>query len=85
MADDAPVKIKYPCDWEYRIIGPDEAALKGAAAEILGSRKYDISSGNTSKTGKYVSLSIKTFVESEEIRNNIYAALAKHSAVKTVL
>ena len=85
MADDTPAKIKYPCDWEYRIIGLDEAGLKSAAAEIFGNRKYDLSFANISKTGKYFSFSVKTFVESEEVRNTIYAALAKHPAVKTVL
>jgi putative lipoic acid-binding regulatory protein len=78
-------KINYPCDWEYRIIGIDETLLKAAAAEIFGNRKYDLSFANLSKAGKYISLSIKTFVESEEVRNTIYAALAKHTAIKTVL
>ena len=80
-----PAKINYPCDWEYRIIGPDEAALKTAAAQVMGGRKYDLAFSNISKTGKYFSLSVKTFVESEEARNNLYAAFAKHPAIKTIL
>jgi len=85
MPDIKQAKIKYPCDWEYRIIGPDEAALKNAVIEVMGDKKYDLSFSNISKNGKYFSLSVKTFVENEEIRNVLYAAFAKHPAIKTVL
>ena len=85
MPDIKQAKIKYPCDWEYRIVGLDEAALKNAAAQVMGDKKYDISFSNISKTGKYFSLSVKTFVENEEIRNTLYTAFAKHPAIKTVL
>lgn len=78
-------KIEYPCEWEYRIIGTDEELLKAAAEEILTNRKYNISFANISKTGKYISLSLKTVVETEEIRNNIYIALRSHTAVKSIL
>lgn len=79
------LKIDYPCEWEYRIIGTSEEALKLAVSEILCDRKYSLSFSNKSKTGKYVSLSLKTVVETEEIRKNTYAALCKHTGVKTVL
>jgi uncharacterized protein len=75
----------YPSEWEYRIIGEDEAALKVAAFEILGDRKFEFAPANSSTTGKYVSFSVKIFVESEASRNKIYAVFAKHPAVKYVL
>lgn len=78
-------KIDYPCEWEYLIIGVNEELLKSAATEILNGRKYEISVSKTSKTGKYISLAIKTPVENEATRNNIYAALSKHAAVTKVL
>lgn len=79
------LKINYPCEWEFRIIGTDEGLLKAAVAEILVDKKYDLSFSNQSRGGKYISLALKTFVESEEARNNIYIALRKHTGIKSVL
>ena len=79
------LKIDYPCEWEYRIIGVGDEALRLAVSEIIGDRKHSLAFSNISKTGKYISLSLKTIVENEEIRNSIYASLTKHAAVKKVL
>ena len=79
------LKIDYPREWEFRIIGTDEGLLKNAVSQILGDRKYDLSFSNISKGGKYISLALKTFVESEEARNTLYTALRKHTAIKSVL
>ena len=78
-------KLSYPREWEFIIIGTDEGLLKAAVSEILADKKYDLSFSNQSRGGKYISLALKTFVESEEVRNNIYTALRKHAAVKSVL
>jgi uncharacterized protein len=80
-----PVKIAYPCEWEYRVISIDEAALRLAISQIMGERKYNVEFSKTSKSGKYVSLAITTFVETEEIRNQLFVAFSKHVAVKHVL
>lgn len=79
------LKINYPCEWEYRIIGTNEESLKLAVSEILGNKKYVLSFSNISKTGKYISLSLSAFVENEDTRNRIYISLRKHTAVKSVL
>ncbi|MDD5584874.1 MAG: DUF493 domain-containing protein [Candidatus Omnitrophica bacterium] len=79
------LKINYPCEWEFRIIGAHEELLKAAVSEILVNKKYDLSFSNQSRGGKYISLALKTFVESEEARNNIYIALRKHAVIKSVL
>jgi putative lipoic acid-binding regulatory protein len=79
------LKINYPREWEFRIIGTDEGLLKLAVSGILTNQKYDLSFSNISKGGKYISLALKTVVESEEARNNIYIALRKNAAVKSVL
>ncbi|MEI8348991.1 MAG: DUF493 domain-containing protein [Candidatus Omnitrophota bacterium] len=75
----------YPCEWEYRIIGPSEQALKSAVSQIFCTKKCDLSFSHKSSTGKYISLILKTVVESENERNNIYIALRKHAAIKSVL
>jgi putative lipoic acid-binding regulatory protein len=78
-------KIDYPCEWEYRLIGLDEEELRKAVSEIIKTKQYTLSFSNISKEGKYISLSLKTIVITEEERNNIYVSLRKHPAVKSVI
>jgi len=77
--------LHYPCEWEYRIIGPSEQALKLAVSEIMCDKKYVLSFSHQSSTGKYISLILQIVVASEEERKNIYLALRKHAAIKSVL
>lgn len=77
--------IEYPCEWEYRIIGPDDDVLRKAASEILKAKQYILSFSNISKKGKYISLALKTTVITEKERNSIYISLRKHPAVKSVI
>ncbi|MDD4955536.1 MAG: DUF493 domain-containing protein [Candidatus Omnitrophica bacterium] len=78
-------KIDYPCEWEYRIMGQNEDGLRSAAAEILAGKEYTLSFSNKSKAGKYISLILKTTVDTEGERNEIYVSLRKHPAVKCVI
>ena len=78
-------KIEYPCIWEYKVFGIDEAAIRTVAAGILEDRTYDIKFSKHSVSGKYVSMSVTTFVEDEASRNRIFKAFKEHVAVKYVL
>lgn len=78
-------RINYPCEWEYRIIGTDEAAIRQAVSEIIADKKYTLNFSNISKAGKYISLALKIIVENEEIRNSIYTALRQNPAIKSLL
>lgn len=78
-------KIVYPCEWEYRLIGIDEAALHAATSQIMGERKHTVAFSKTSTTGRYVSIAVTTFVETENARNELFVAFAKHVAIKHVL
>ena len=78
-------QIDYPCQWEYRIIGPSEDELKAAVIQIMGKRQYHLSFSNISKTGKYISLAVTTLVEDQAVRDLLYVGFAKHAAVKHVL
>ncbi|MFO8053171.1 MAG: DUF493 domain-containing protein [Candidatus Omnitrophota bacterium] len=77
--------IKYPCDWDYRIIGEGERLLKDIAAKIINDRDYSISISRKSKTGKYTSLDVKTRVLDESDRNKIFSDFSNHPGVKMVL
>lgn len=78
-------KIEYPCQWGYRIIGTDGESIKCAVEDILGQRDYDLSFSNISSKGKYISLELTVSVETEAVRNRIYAALSAHPAVTRVI
>jgi len=79
------VKIDYPCQWLYKVIGSDQEKLHRALMEIVSDNSCDISSSNSSRTGKYHSLNLEVTVQSEEERNAIYMALKAHPQVKMVL
>ena len=78
-------KIDYPCEWEYRLIGPDEENIRRAVVEILKTKQYTLSFSNISKSGKYISFSLKTIVATEKERNNIYISLRKHTGIKCLI
>ncbi len=78
------VSIDYPCLWHYTVIGPDEAGMRAAIADVTAGAG-DVTASRSSATGKYVSLHIAVQVENEQRRIAIYEALRKESSVKMVL
>jgi uncharacterized protein len=78
-------EIQYPCEWEYTVIGTDEALLRNVITEVFCGKEFSVEFSKKSKAGKYVSLTVKTKVTSEDERNGQCALLAKQPAVKMVL
>ncbi|MBD3246046.1 MAG: DUF493 family protein [Candidatus Omnitrophica bacterium] len=78
-------QIEYPCEWGYKIIGAEDAALKAAAQEILGEKDYEISFSNISRNGNYIALEVTTRVIDEPERNRIYLSFHSHPAVLRVI
>jgi putative lipoic acid-binding regulatory protein len=79
------VQINYPCQWLYKVIGIDQDKLHAASLEIVRDCSCNISSSNSSRTGKYHCLNLEVTVQSEEQRNSIYMALKAHPQIKIVL
>lgn len=77
-------KIQYPCKWNYKIIGESEKELVEAAFEIF-EKEFNHSIGNKSSGGKYQSINLETFVETQEERDGIFVRLQKDSRIKFVL
>jgi len=75
-------KLEYPCEWEYRVIGDSAEALRGAVSELLGAFEYALENGN--RKGKWLSLSVKLTVKSEEERDELHRRLNAHPAVRMV-
>jgi uncharacterized protein len=76
--------IDYPCRWVYKVIGPDEARMRAAIAEVIPGG-WEITASRSSTTGKYLSLDVTVQVEDEASRLSIYEALRKDPSVKVVL
>jgi putative lipoic acid-binding regulatory protein len=77
--------IKYPCNWEYKIIGKSKEALEKIAAKLINDRDYDIKLSQKSKSGKYISLEVKIEVLDESDRNKIFSDFSNHPEIKMVL
>ena len=82
MAPERP-DIEYPCIWEFRIIGADEAGLREAIAGVVGNQNHEIQPGHTK--GAWVSIHLTLWVLDEEHRNTVYRMLQKHPLVKMIL
>ena len=77
--------IKYPCNWDYKVIGTNVDEMFKAIEEVVEGFEFKISSSNVSSKGKYFSLNLKVFVTSEEVRDIIFAKLKENQFVKMVL
>jgi len=80
-------EITYPCRWEYKTIGTDEAAIRLAIRAILADdpAEYSLARSNTSRSGKYCSMVLELIVTSESHRNELFAALSNHPDIVMVL
>ncbi len=92
------VVIEYPCNWCYKVIASEQAALQKAIHDVIEEREqkvngkaretslgYKLTSSNKSKTGKYISMNLDLLVHNEEDRTFIFDALKKHQDIKMVL
>ncbi len=78
-------EIDYPTRWAYRLVGPDEAALRAAITELVELREHSIAVARTSRTGKYTSLHVEVLVHDHDERRGLANAFNAHAAVKFVL
>ena len=83
--DMCKVKLDYPCQWLYKVIGIEEEQLRQAIAEIIPDTPCEINLSKSSSSGKYLCLNVELTVQSEEERNSIYESLKAHQHVKIVL
>lgn len=84
-SDSERLNIKYPCKWQYKIIGKSVEDMISAVEDIVADLEYDITPSNISSNEKYYSLNLHILVPSEIIRNIIYQKLTQKEAIKFVL
>ena len=79
------LKLNYPCQWVYKVIGTNQDELRQAIMGIITGTPCKISFSNNSSSGKYLCLNLEITVQNEEERNSIYLGLKAHPQVKIVL
>jgi len=77
--------LEYPCNWCYKVIASEKAALQKAIHDVIQEREHKLSPSNKSKTGKYTSMNLDLLVHNEDDRTFIFEALKKHQDIKMVL
>ncbi len=78
-------EIAYPIEWSYTIIGRDEAAIRAAVCEVLGTTEHSLRFSHASRKGTYSSFELLVEVTSDAQRLDLYTRLAAHDAVRMVL
>lgn len=77
--------IKYPCDWEYKIILLKDVDVREIVEEIILEKEYRLSPSNKSKSGKYSSYNLTILVNNDSEREWIFGALKQNKNIKYVL
>ena len=76
--------VRYPCAWDYTVIGEDEARLRAAVAEVLGGER-ELEPSRRSAKGRYLSFKLTVRVADEAERTRIWTELRGHADVAFVL
>lgn len=79
------LKLSYPCEWPYVIIGRSENELRDAIRQIVYNRTHTVTFSHASAHGRYVSLKVLVVVHSDDDRIGIYHAFHEHPATNVVL
>lgn len=77
--------VVYPCQWSYRVIGPDREGVREAVESILCDREFLLYYSKASTGGKYHSWNIDLVVSDEVERNELFALFKGHPAVIMVI
>ena len=83
--DGSKPEIDYPTRWGYTLFGRDIQQLRAVVDLLLRDAVYEASQGNSSRTGKYVSLRLEVLVHSDDDRTSIFHRLASHEAVVRII
>ncbi len=80
-------ELKFPRDWEYRIIIAEAARpiSEEGIAEVFMGRKVIVSAGESSRTGAYGTIVVKLRVNSREDMEELAGKLTKVTGVKFLL
>lgn len=78
-------EIKYPCKWQYKIIGQDVDKMISAVERIVSGFDYEITPSNLSSNEKYYSLNLWVMIPTEFTRNMIFRKLGECGDIRFVI
>jgi len=78
-------EIRYPCEWEFCIIGMEETHIRALVAATVTEIPFELVQSHTSARGNYVSMKLTLEVRDEAHRNSLYEQLAADEGVKMVM
>lgn len=79
------LKIIYPHEWTYVVIGASEPRVHSAIRNVLQGRAYKSELSKVSAKGKYISVRVSMVVHDKDDRGRIYQSLNDHLATKIVI
>ena len=77
--------IEYPTEWTYKIIAQSESEILDAIAITLGEKARIVVPSKQSAGGRFLSMELKTIVNSHEERESIFHRIFKEKGIKLVL
>jgi putative lipoic acid-binding regulatory protein len=77
--------LEYPAEWEYRVIGSDQEAIRAVIARVMAGREHVVLEGRKSREGRWVSVHVQLVVESAEVRDRLHQELVADPAVRLVM
>lgn len=77
--------LSYPLEWEYRVIGADESAVRGAISRVMGARVHAVAESVRSREGRWVSVHVTLIVYTESERDQLHLDLVADPAVRLVM
>lgn len=79
------LKIDYPCDWSFKVIGSDPLLIKESIEDDFKGFDYNLCESKKSSKGNYTSFNLSLTVESELQRNRFFQILKETPTVKFVI
>ncbi len=82
------LEIKYPCEWNYKIIGNKYELIVDAIEDILlknNEKKYKVELSKKSKSSKYVSVNLNIIVVDEATRLKYFKKLSQNKNINIVI
>lgn len=89
VSDEQKPLIEFPCRFPIKVMGPREDDFVTVIASLLGSMTERFNPADIemrpSRTGKYLGLTCKVWVKSQEELDEVYRTLSSHPMVSVVL
>lgn len=81
------VELKFPLDWEYKLIALDTPEMGTSIAEVLKKQGFGSAptAGNRSKNGRYRTFHVQARIDSRESLDSLARALSACPGVKFLL